>query len=84
MRTAKEIRQYLVQQRWYKDFVRNVSKYSKNHSKEFLRGYYKENTISGGFFWADTMQGHDYWSRIENNFYSWYKRGGNNYEKRRY
>lgn len=84
MRTAKEIRQYIKQQRWYNDFKKNIEKYGFPHSaNDFLRGYYKENTISGGFFWQITSQGVEYWGEIEKKFCYWYKKGGKKYDKRR-
>ena len=66
------------------DFKNNLEKYSSLHNaNDFLRGYYKEYTISGGFFWATTSQGLEYWSEIERKFCYWYNKGVKKYDKRR-
>ena len=91
MRTAKEIRNYLSQQLWYKEYIRNSKKFAKsykmvetNYGKDIIRGYEKSRTICAAFIWSETMQGADIWVSINNKFIEWYNRGGNNYEKRRY
>ena len=79
MRTAKEIRQYLMQQRWYKDYVRNVKKHpyrTKESKKEVLRGDKKEDTILFAFSWYLTSQGVEYWTNVWDKFMKWYSKGG--------
>ena len=87
MRTAKEIRQYLIQQRWYKDYVRNVKKnlyLTKKDKKEFLKGYQGDCTILYAFCWIETLQGSVYWSNVWDKFMKWYSKGKKKYENRRY
>lgn len=79
MRTAKEIRKYLKQQKWYKDFVRNTRfrfKYSKSKAKYVIRGYCKKDTIACAFLWDRIPQDHEYWEAIDNRFRNWYNKGG--------
>lgn len=76
MRTAKEIRQYLRQQKWYKDYVYNVKKNIRDpYRSEALRGYMKIQTISAPFLWDETPQGDYYWRRIDDKFMKWYDKG---------
>lgn len=82
MRTAKEIRKYLIQQRWYKDFVSNLRYRGSNVIKKITRGYLKKDTVSCGFMWDATPQGHDYWHRINDTFINWYNKGEKKYEKK--
>ena len=77
MRTAKEIRNYLKQQKWYKDFVRNTKEeFSKDMVKYITRGYNRGHTIGSGFTWYLTPQGRGYWKAIDNKFREWYNKGG--------
>lgn len=78
MRTAKEIRQYLKMQKWYKDYVRNVKNersLQKKDKKAILRGYNKYATISGAFFWNNTYQGLVFWAKVDEKFLKWYSKG---------
>lgn len=73
MRTAKEIRKYLKQQHWYKEYVRNLK--FKHLYILFIRGYQGSCTISSAFVWIDTPEGHTVWSRRNLLFLRWYYRG---------
>ena len=83
MRTAKEIRKYLKQQKWYKDFIYNAKKHAEiwniiypHDEKNFIRGYKKEMTISSAFIWVEDWQGSTKWSSRDKNFVNWYNKGG--------
>lgn len=80
MRTAKEIRNYLKQQKWYKDFVRNTRLryryHNKNTVKYVLRGYCKIDTIKCAFYWDRTPQYYKYWKAMDGKFRNWYNKGG--------
>lgn len=82
MRTAKEIRKYLKQQKWYKDYIYNAKRDAKiwgriypRDEKNFIRGYKKEGTICGAFFWMDAFIGSSKWSLRDKNFVKWYNKG---------
>lgn len=80
MRTAKEIRQYLKCQPWYKDFVYNNKKYgfgNKAYKKYTLRGYRHAGTISRAFSWCSTKEGLTVWVNRDVAFRAWYVRGRN-------
>lgn len=82
MRTAKEIRQYLKQQRWYNDFVHNTRvRYKDRRSKYIIRGYCKKDTIGCAFLWDHTPQDHEYWEAIYYRFKKWYDKGVKKYER---
>lgn len=90
MRTAKEIRKYLKQQKWYNEYTYNAKKFAlyiredKNYCNDHVRGYEKSRTISGAFLWDGTQQGIDVWSLRDGAFCEWYNKGEDRYEKRRY
>lgn len=91
MRTAKEIRQYLRQQRWNKEYIYNARRFGTvyrmidtNHGNDFIRGYEKIRTICAAFIWSKTIEGSDVWNLRDINFRKWYSKGGKKYEKRRY
>lgn len=80
MRTAKEIRNYLKQQKWYNDFVyytkknlRKQPKYSK-YIRNALKGYHKDLTIHNAFCWSDTKEGYYVWKFRHLKFNDWYGR----------
>lgn len=77
MRTAKEIRAYLKQQHWYKDFVRNTKKRGDTSLilKPCIRGYNGRYTITRAFTWYLTSQGHDVWEYRSRLFSQWYDKG---------
>lgn len=84
MRTAKEIRRYLKQQHWYKEYVRNVKpRWSKRNIARYIKGYEGYCTIGGAFFWKKTIQGHRTWMRREELFTNWYNRGKERYESKK-
>lgn len=75
VRTAKEIRQYLRQQRWYKDFLYNTRKSygkDKKKAKKCLRGYRGSETLLCAFQWYKTPQGQKKWSERALIFRQWY------------
>lgn len=79
MRIAKEIRRYLKQQHWYKEYVREVSKFPDYIRIRALRGYFGIYTIGSTFFWDDTPQNVHTWSHRDYLFIRWYNRGKKKY-----
>lgn len=82
MRTAKEIRKYLKQQKWYNEYTYNTKKFAhlcgqkrENYDKDHIRGYEKLRTISGAFLWYETQQGIDVWALRDETFCQWYNKG---------
>jgi len=59
-----------------KDFIRG-----KKNVMEFLYNY---DDIDASLYWADTIQGHDFWGELNdefNMFYSFYKENDNTFFK---
>lgn len=80
MRTSKEIRWYLKQQHWYKEYVRETSKFPDYIRMRAVRGYFGIDTISEAFFWSDTPQGQNTWFHRDVLFVNWYNRGKKRHE----
>lgn len=81
MRTAKEIRRYLKQQHWYKEYVSNLKPiWTRRNMICHIRGYKGDCTISAAFLWDATLQGCDTWRRRDKLFTNWYNRGKKHYE----
>lgn len=75
MRTSKEIRQYLKQQHWYKDFVHYTKRENQlygNYEKVCLRGYFGPETIAYAFLWRRTKEGIRVWRHRDYKFRNWY------------
>lgn len=84
MRTAKEIRRYLKQQHWYKEYVRNAKSIRlKSYYLFHVRGYKGKSTISNAFFWDSSPQGHNIWNHRDVLFVNWYNRGKKRYENKK-
>lgn len=81
MRTAREIRRYLKQQHWYKEYVRKARRYP-NIFNRAIRGYLGEDTLYGAF---DFGYGHEFliWYHRQVFFYDWYNRGKKRYESKK-
>lgn len=81
MRTAKEIRRYLKQQHWYKEYVRNIAnEENKTYCRKFIRGYEGGVSIIGAFRWLRAPQRVEVWVVRNYLFMNWYNRGKKHYE----
>ena len=83
MRTAREIRKYLKQQHWYKEYVRDVAKVPDYLRIRAVRGYLGINTTNSAFFWCDAPQDIRAWSHRDDLFVNWYNRGKKRYENKK-
>lgn len=78
MRTAKEIRAYLKQQHWYKEYVRKARSYPNTFNRS-IRGYFGESTLYAAFFWGCGRE-ISIWCHRKDLFVDWYNRGKKRYE----
>jgi hypothetical protein len=68
MRTPKEVRRWLRQQSWYKEWRTQIMnlRISRKERNRILRGHAGKDSINL-FEWRDTIQGYDCWNsrRVE-------------------
>lgn len=83
MRTAREIRKYLKQQHWYKEYKRCVKATCFYTGDLFIRGYKGEVTISSALSWRGSPSGYKAWKHRCLLFHRWYKRGKKRYESKK-
>lgn len=82
MRTAKEIRRYLKQQHWYKEYVRNIAnEENKTYCRKFIRGYEGRVSIICAFRWLMNPQRVEVW--VNYLFMNWYNREKKRYENKK-
>ncbi|MBE6234777.1 MAG: hypothetical protein E7112_00910 [Bacteroidales bacterium] len=78
IKTPDQIRGYLRKQKWIHKFARNMKEVGKLSRKEvvlILSGRYGVYTVSAGFDWGTSPQGHEYWYSIHKEFERWYYNG---------
>ena len=76
MKTEKEIKEYLENKVWYKEFVKNtinqLPKEINGYLHQVISGKNGRGTISSAFTWSLTEEGREYWEEIAKKFISWY------------
>ena len=77
MRTKEEIKKWLEEKPWFKNYVKNIYlqrlDFNPSTMERFLSGSKGEDTISGAFTWCGTSEEHKFWECVNKEFHNWYK-----------
>ena len=91
MKSANEIKEYLLSQEWLPEFIyelvrlegstgtiinRKAEEERNLTLQDYLEGKGGERTILSAFGWLETEQGWEYWRHIQGEFKKWYNEPG--------
>ena len=91
MKSANEIKEYLLSQEWLPEFIyelvrlegstgtvinRKTEEEKHLTLQDYLEGKGGERTIHSAFSWMDAEKDWDYWKRIQSKFKKWYDEPG--------
>lgn len=78
MKTSEEIKKWLEEHNWYKEFRDIVYKdnFFAGTAERVLNGEFGIDTISGSFTWFkysyDNINGANFWNNVNEEFKNWY------------